>query len=162
MLEETPELAALVAAGREVMSVFPVVPGACVMMSALYASRLRAMGHTDARLVGGTLSIAGRLVFGRRGARHSFAETNLDWDGHAWVCLGGLIADASLLRTGRSPRAPTSLRTLVGDRFGPNQGLYIATAEAALEDGLLYGPQHTFSNAELHACVFGATTFLEQ
>jgi len=144
------------------MSVFPVVPGACVMMSALYASRLRAMGHADARLVGGTLSIAGRLVFGRREARHSFAQTDLEWDGHAWVCLGGLIADASLLRTGRSPRAPSSLRALVSARFGPNQGLYIATAKAALEDGLRYGPQHTLSDAALDACVRGATTFLEK
>ena len=144
------------------MSAFPVVPGACVMMSSLYASRLRAMGHADTQLVGGTLSIADRLVFGRREARHSFAQTDLDWDGHAWVCLGGLIADASLLRTGRSPSAPSSLRALVGARFGPNQGLYIATAEEALEDGLLNGPQHTFSDGELDACTRGATTFLEQ
>lgn len=143
------------------MSVFPVVPGACVMMSALYAFRLRALGHADAQLVGGALPIERRLVFGRRNARHSFGRTNTDWDGHAWVSHGGYIADASLIRTGRSPKAPPRLRALVDARFGPKQGLYIASPEAAIEDGLGYEPQHVFSDVELDACSHGAMTFLE-
>lgn len=143
------------------MSVFPAVPGACVMMSALYAFRLRALGHAEAQLVGGALSIERRLVFGRRGAHHSFARTDTDWDGHAWVSLGGLIADASLIRTGRSPKAPPRLRALVDARFGPTQGLYIATAAAAIDDGLGYEPQHVFSNDEIDACCHGAMTFLD-
>lgn len=131
------------------------------MMSALFAFRLRTLGHGSAQLVGGALSLDGRLVFGRRNALHSFPRTDLDWDGHAWVTLGGLIADVSLIRTGRSRNAPSRLRALVSTRFSPNQGLYIATAEAAREDGLGYEPQHLFSDDEIDACCRGAMSFLE-
>ncbi|MES2058418.1 MAG: hypothetical protein V4564_20945 [Pseudomonadota bacterium] len=132
-----------------------------MMMSALYVGRLRHLGHADAQLATGWLTIDGSPVFGNRRPDHTPIKTDLDWDGHAWVALGGFIADASLLRTGRSAKAPQRLRLLVETQFGPLQGLYIATPEAAREDGLGYETQRTYTDDEIDAIYRGALTFLE-
>lgn len=161
MLEDNPELAALVDVGRDLLTAFPVTPGACMMMSALYVGRLRQLGHAGAQLAAGMLTIGGSPVFGSGRPDHAPIRTDLDWDGHAWVTLGGFIADASLLRTGRSAKAPQPLRRLVETQFGPRQGLYIATLEAAREDGLGYETQRIYTEDEIDAIYRGALMFLE-
>lgn len=160
MLENNPQIAALADVGRDVLMAFPVTPGACVMMSALYVGRLRDIGHPDAQLVAGILSIEGNPVFGSHRPNSAPLISKLDWEGHAWVTLGGFIADVSLLRTGRSVRANLRLRHFVETRFGPRQSLYIATSQAALEDGLGYEAQRVYTDNEIAACYRGALTFL--
>jgi hypothetical protein len=131
------------------------------MMSALYVARLRHLGHADAQLAAGMLTINGSPVFGSSRSNHAPIKTDLDWDGHAWATLGGFIADASLLRTGRSANAPQRLRRLVETQFQPHQGIYIATPEAAREDGLGYETQRIYTDDEIDAIYRGALTFLE-
>jgi hypothetical protein len=152
----------LLSVGRDVLRVFPRKAGACVMMSALYAGGLRALGHGSVALVGGLLRIAGVTVFGRSGMVATFATSDLDWDGHAWIRFGKFIADVSILRTGFSSKAPPRLARHVASRFKPTQGLYIATAAAALNDGLCYEPQHVFSDEQVDSLYRGALTFLPQ
>lgn len=161
MPQDDPELAALADVGRDVLMAFPVVPGACMMMSALYARGLRDRGHEDAQLVAGSLTIEGISVFGARGLKGTPLRTNLDWDGHAWVTLGGFIADVSILRTGRSPKAPPRLRRFVEAQFSPTQGLYIASPEAAREDRLGYQMEWICEADEIEAIYRGALTYLK-
>jgi hypothetical protein len=146
--------------GRDLLTAFPITPGAC-MMSALYVGRLRHLGHVDAQLAAGMLTIDGSPVFGSCRPNHAPIKTDLDWDGHAWVRLGSFIADASMLRTGRSAKAPPRLRRLVETKFQARQGLYIGTPEAAREDGLGYETQRIYIDDEIDAIYRGALTFLE-
>jgi hypothetical protein len=152
----------LVNVGRDVLRVFPTKPGACVMMSALYAGGLRARGHTSVELVGGALAVGGEIIFGRSWEAATFTTTDLDWDGHAWIRYGEFIADVSILRTGFSSKAPPRLASHLASRFKPTQGLYIATPVAALDDGLRYEPQHVFSDAQVDSLYRCALTFLPQ
>lgn len=69
--------AALAQVGRDVLVAFPPTPGACVMMSALYAGRLRQLGH-DGWLVGGALSVGGRRLFGGSTPASEFSGSDLD------------------------------------------------------------------------------------
>lgn len=162
---ETPltdaEFDAMVGAGHQVLQVFPRTAGACVMMSALYVGRLHDLGHKRARMIGGSLAIDGAIVFGRSAATGDFSRTDLEWDGHAWIHFGEYIADVSLVQTAYDPRAPICVARHVTQLRKPNQRLYIATpAAAACDDGLLYTPQHVFSDDQITALYRGALTFL--
>lgn len=132
-----------------------------MMMSALYVGRLRHLGHADAQLNSGMLTIDGSPVFGGPRPDKAPIKTDLEWDSHAWLTLGDFIADASLLRTGRSAKAPQRLRRFVETHFGPRQGLYIATLEASRADGLGYETQCRYTDDEIDAIYSGALTFLE-
>lgn len=62
----------LVTTGHQVLSVYPRIPGACVMMSALLVGRLHDLGHASASLVGGELAIGTTVIFGRSASRDHF------------------------------------------------------------------------------------------
>lgn len=156
------EVDALIAAGHDVLRVFPNTAGACVMMSALYVGKLHHLGHRDAQLIGGTLAIGDAIVFGRSGVSTNFALSNLDWDGHAWILFGEYLADVSLVMTAYSDNAPKRVAEHVRTLRKPNQRLYIATPDAASrEDRLTYTPQHRFTDDEITSLYRGALTFLQ-
>lgn len=141
---------------------FPNKSAACVMMSALYVGRLHHLGHRSAQMIGGTLAINGNIVFGRFSVPTSFARSDLDWDGHAWILFGEFLADVSLVTTAYSDDAPVRLAKHVRGLRKPNQRLYIATPDAASrEDRLEYTQPHRFSDHEITTLNRGALTFLQ-
>jgi hypothetical protein len=156
-----PEFDSLVAVGHDVLRAFPHKVGACMMMSTLYVGRLHDLGHQSARLVGGALAIGDEVVFGRFCTTTSFAVSNLDWDGHAWVMFGEYLADMSLVMTAYSEDAPPLVAKHMRVRRKPNQRLSIFTPKAAWrDDGLAYTAQHIFTNDEIAPLYRGALTFL--
>lgn len=155
------ELEALIAVGHDVLRVFPSTPGACVMMGALYAGRLRHLGHASVQLVAGNLIVDGVTVFGRSRLPTDFTRTDIDWDGHAWVRFGEYLADASLVMTAYGWEAPAALVRVVRPLRRSNQRLYIATPDAARQhDRLDYAPLHTFTDDEIATLYRGALTFI--
>ena len=39
-----------------------------------------------------------------------FSETNMSWDGHAWIVYGDWLADVSLFRTADSDKSSPTLK----------------------------------------------------
>ncbi len=130
----------LISVGRDVLLIYPDKPGACFMMSALYAGHLATLVSAPVKLIAGDLSIKGNYVFGGpRSAMPTFEADDHDWDGHAWITFGEYIADVSIFRTGFSPKSPPLLaRHLAKSGFNRRSGLYIATSEEAAKDGFDY------------------------
>jgi hypothetical protein len=78
-------LEALKSVGREVLLVFPPMPGACAVMSAAYAARLQTVTDAPVYVVAGALSVGGDRVFGGDRATDwgaAFCKDDLSWDGH--------------------------------------------------------------------------------
>jgi hypothetical protein len=57
-------LQTLASAGREVLTMFPTMPGACAMMSAVYSLRLEKLGAPPAYVVASSLFLGDTRIFG--------------------------------------------------------------------------------------------------
>src|ERR1035441_3938195 len=97
------QLAVLKNTGEEVLRNFPLMAGACAMMSACYAACLQKKIEAPVHVVAGVLSIGTTCVFGEnadtRDWRLAFSKSNPSWDGHCWVVFGDRLADISIFRT---------------------------------------------------------------
>jgi|ERR1044072_6837141 hypothetical protein len=151
--------AVLTAVGRELLAdLTESTPGACVMMSALYAQRLRSKG-VPAYVVAGTLSVQGVRVFGTDvpfDGKTAFSESNLDWDGHAWVVVGGHVADVSIFRTAYSKLSPPLLAEHVRGEFGLGRGLLLVAWRDAPKSGLYYAPRYVLTAAQVERLAHSA------
>ncbi|HZV08723.1 MAG TPA: hypothetical protein VFF94_03160, partial [Novosphingobium sp.] len=93
--------AALSHCAIELLSLFPPVAGASVLMSAALAVMLERRMQAPVQVVAGTLAVDGAPVFGNRQPLDGaalFADANPAWDGHAWVMVGPYVADVALFR----------------------------------------------------------------
>lgn len=145
--------------GREVLRAIPPEPGACVLMSAVYAARLQRQGITPAYVVAGSLDVRGQCVFGHGkffDGRSEFSRSNFDWDGHAWVVFGPYIADISLFRTARSSKSPRVLAEHVSREFTQTAGLLIVKGSDAVLSGLHYTPAYVLTDSQVDALFRGA------
>jgi len=75
--------------------------------------------------VAGSLYISDKRIFAEDkefDGKELFSDSNLDWDGHAWVVYGDWLADVSVCRTadGGSPRV---LSKYIAKEFGKGKGL---------------------------------------
>ena len=127
-------------------------------MSAVYATRLRLAGLGPAYVVAGTLAVMGQRIFGDGHPIDGkiFDESNSDWDGHAWVMFGPLIADISLFRTAYSAQSPRLLANHVRHEFGSGRGLLIVRWSDAPKSGLHYSPQYVLAETQVDALARGA------
>ena len=100
-------------------------------MSAAYIWAIEQLGTQPAYLVAGSLYIGDKRIFGEDGefdGKRSFSESNLDWNGHAWVAYGDRIADVSILRTARGGTLHR-LASYVAKAFKPTTGLFCCNME---------------------------------
>lgn len=153
------QLDALAEVGRDVLTHFPYVPGACAMMSAMYAARFQMNNAVPVYVAAGELYLGASRVFG--GATHAdasvFKESHPSWDGHCWIVFGDRIADVSLFRTAYSKSAPPRLAHYVKEHFGEGRGLLIGRSETLREvDSLDYRPQYILTEAQITSLVAGA------
>jgi hypothetical protein len=149
----------LVAVGKSILSDCRPLAGSCMLMSALFAARLREITGAPAHVVAGGLSVAGEGIFGFRDphrANQPFDVSDPSWDGHTWVMFGPLIADASLMRTARSPAAHPTLRLHVRRQFGERAALLIDNHRDVAELGLQFLPRHVLTNEEIDKLAAGA------
>jgi hypothetical protein len=138
------DFVALKQAGQDLQVVFKLIPGACVVMSALLMLRLKTLTKAPAYLVAGSLAVGATRVFGDGDAvdgTKAFGQSNPSWDGHAWVQFGRFIVDTSIFRTAYSSNSPPLLAKHVRATHGEGRGILIGTYEAlARDDNLIYEP----------------------
>lgn len=154
----------LSAVGRGILADCRPLPGSCMIMSALFATRLRQATGAPVYVVAGALSAMGVEIFGNRDpvrVDQTFNVSDPSWDGHAWVMFGPLIADASLIRTARSKGAHPILRTHVDRIFGQGAGMLIANHEHIGELGFSFLPRHVLTDREIDGLANGARQIFE-
>jgi hypothetical protein len=161
------ELQALEKMGRDVLLCFPPMPGACAVMSAMYAAGLRrTLPDAPIFVVAGTLSVNKSRVFGdddlSRDWGALFSSSNASWDGHCWLSFGPYIADVSMFRTAYSKYSPLLLARHVRERFGEGRGMMICKAAATENDGFIYMPQYVLTEAQITALFAGALSLIKK
>ena len=149
---------ALATAGRELFQHFPPTPGACMVMSALYSVLLEKSVSQKAYVTIGSLYVGDVRVFGEDGEIDGkrFSQSSPSWDGHAWVMLGDLIADASLFRTARSGKGHPVLGPHVQKEFGPTAALMICKAADTELSGLRYEARYVLTQQQVDSLARGA------
>jgi hypothetical protein len=146
--------------GAEVLRNIPKIAGACAHLSAVWCQLIRQRTDLPCFQVAGALYARGCCVFGKtstnRKARFAFRGSNLDWDGHCWIWVAGLIGDASVFRTAYSETAPPVLTDAVIEAFGKGRGLILSTAADLASSGLDYRPLYVLTNKEVDGLWLGA------
>ncbi|WP_066726719.1 hypothetical protein [Sphingomonas pituitosa] len=144
---------------RSVMEDIGPTPGACTLMNALLAERVRAAIDVPFAVVAGAVKINGAYIFGNnspiRGDR-VFSESTPDFDGHVWMIFGRYLVDVSLARTALSGRAHPLLESTIRKKFGPKTGLFAIPTEEARRAGLLYLSRYVLTDAQIGPLAQGA------
>jgi hypothetical protein len=151
--------AAIANKARELLGIFPAIPGASALMSAAFAAHLERDHALPIQVVAGTLSVDGKPVFGNGQPFDGpaiFGGNHLDWDGHVWVMVGSHVADISIFRTAYSASCPPRLGRHIVHTFGGGKGLYFDAWRNTRRLGLGYHPQYVLSEAEVTGLVAGA------
>ncbi len=160
------DLAVLADVGRKLLSIFPKdIPGACAIMSALYASRLEFETHVPVFVIAGSLFVGQTRVFGDDtviNGKERFSRSDSSWDGHAWLVMGHCIADASIFRTAYSPKSPPMLAAHVLRKFGKGKGLFIWPIEQIAELGLSYVPDYVLTEDQITGLALGGMAILDR
>lgn len=147
--------------GRELLIACRPVPGACVMMNALYLAALRKRTAAPSYMVMGKLVVRGIEVFGPAETPSAalFNQTNLSWPGHAWIVSGSYMADASIFRTAYSNASPPLLKSYVEETFGIGRGMFMQEWIRA-EPDFEYVPQYVPTLSEVERLYDGAAALL--
>jgi hypothetical protein len=151
--------AAITNVGRDLLAVFPPLPGACALMSSIYACGVRKCMNAPCYVVAGSLYVGDVRVYGDDAPIDGAARFNQDavsWDGHCWLMVGNLIVDASLFRTAYSGKGHPVLATHVRRRFGEGRGLFIGSGSDALYHGLRYAPEYVLNEGQIEGLARGA------
>lgn len=152
-------------AGKEVLKLFPDKPGACALMTAMWAAFIRDNTEYPIHAFAGSLFVDGVHVFGSDSTANqtkgAFTATNLDWDGHCWIVFGNLIADISLFRTAYSDASPLALKKKIVAEFGTGRRLFIAPLHVLAETGIVYDAQYVLTDDEITGLFNGARTMID-
>jgi hypothetical protein len=151
--------AAIANKARELLGIFPTIPGAGALMSAAFAAHLERDLDLPIQVVAGTLSVEGAPVIGDGRPFDGpaiFGTSHPDWNGHVWVMIGGYVADISIFRTAYSASCPPRLGRHIVHTFGGGIGLYFDAWRHTRRLGLGYHPQYVLSEAEVTGLVAGA------
>jgi hypothetical protein len=153
-------------AALKVLNIFPGrKPGACALMSALYSLALEKLGTQSGYVVAGSLYIGEKRIFGDDGefnGKPAFSESNLDWNGHAWIVYGDWLADVSICRTADAG-SPQILSQYIGKELGKGKsGGLLACRMAAMDaEGIRYVPQYVLSQDQVDAVGRGALAVID-
>jgi hypothetical protein len=147
----------LAATGLDLLKHFPVIPGACMLMSAVHACMLEGKVGHRAYVAVGSLYVNDVRVYGddKPVDCKMFDQSSPSWDGHGWVVLGDLIADASLFRTARSGKGHPVLKPHVDQEF-PRAGMMICKASDTPLSGLRYEARYVLTQEQVDATARGA------
>ena len=148
----------LASAGFEVLRAFPGrAPGACALMSAVFSVALENKVTRRGYVVAGSLYVGDTRVFGEDHAldgRARFSQSELSWDGHAWLVFGNLLADVSIFRTADSGKGPPVLSAHIHREFGSGRGLMICRTDDTGD--LRYVPEYVLTQDQVDALFRGA------
>jgi len=134
----------------EVLTHIRLDPGACAMMSAVWATKLIHTGKYPVHVVAGDLIIKGQSIFscGNDQSGTAFKTDNLDWTGHCWIVFGDHIGDISICRTAYSDRVP-GLKEFIVENIGEKAGALICTQYEFAEIGMQYTPRYVLDQAAI-------------
>jgi hypothetical protein len=144
---------------RSVMEDVGATPGACTLMHALLAERVRATLDAPFAVVAGALKINGTYIFGNNApisGDRVFSETTPDFEGHVWMVFGRYLVDVSLARTALSGRGHPLLERTIRKQFGPKTGLFAMPTGEARRAGLLYLARYVLTDAQIGPLAQGA------
>ncbi len=160
------EVEELADAGEAVLEIFPDIPGACALMTAMWAAFIRDSTKYPIHAFAGSLFVDGVHVFGSDATANqmkgAFAGTNLDWDGHCWIVFGDRIADVSIFRTAYSPASPPALKKKILKEFGIGRKLLIEPLHVPAQSGIVYDAQYALTDDEITGLFHGARTMIER
>jgi hypothetical protein len=148
----------------DVLRIFPTMPGACALMSAIFAAHLERTLQPPILVVAGTLSIKDQPVFGDGkpfDGNAVFSKNDLDWDGHVWVMIGQYIADISIFRTAYSTKSPPLLANHINSTFGSGRGLYLDRWRNTRRLGIGYHPQYVLTYDQVTSLMKGAEQIIK-
>ncbi|MEK7994689.1 MAG: hypothetical protein AAB403_12870 [Planctomycetota bacterium] len=148
----------LASAGVEVLKAFPGrTPGACALMSAVFSVVLENKVAQRGYVVAGSLYVGSARVFGEDSTldgKARFSQSELSWDGHAWLVFGNLLADISIFRTADSGKGQPALAAHVHEVYGRGKGLMICPSDDT--GGLRYVPEYVLTQEQVDALYRGA------
>ena len=149
----------LLEAARKVLQMFPGrTPSACCLMSAVYSLVLKKM-ELRTYVVAGSLYVGDTRIFGEDGeldGKTRFSQTDMSWDGHAWIVYGDWLADVSVCRTADSDKSHPALKAQIHHVLGAGKGLLACKIESAIKDGLRYEPRYVLAQDQVDALGRGA------
>lgn len=147
---------------KQVMEDVARAPGACTLMNALLAQRVRETLDAPFAIVAGALKIGSSYIFGSNapidGAR-AFSESSADFDGHVWMIFGRYLVDISLARTALSGKSHGLLAKKVRKEFGQKVGLFAMPADEVRRLGFVYLPRYVLADREIAPLARGAETY---
>lgn len=139
--------------GSKVLTIFPYTPGACALMSAMWAAFIRKTTEYPIHVVAGSLFVDGNHIFGNDSTanqlKKELSRTNSDWDGHCWIIFGNQIADISIFRTAYSETSSPILKKKILSEFGEGKGFLIAPTETLREKGIVYDSKYVLTDEEI-------------
>lgn len=151
------DIALLAHEATKVLAAFGNEPGACVLLSACCAAAFLEGRKAPLHVVAGSLSIEGVPIFSDGKPFDGdavFSQSNISWDGHAWLVLGDRMLDISLMRTAHSQKSPPALTRYVMDRLGSRRTPMVCQVSEAL--GMAYVPQYVLRDDQITGLVKGA------
>ncbi|WP_156918354.1 hypothetical protein [Bradyrhizobium sp. Cp5.3] len=152
-------------AALKVLKIFPGrMPGQCALMSALYSLALEKLGSQRSYVVAGSLYIGDKRVFGEDNefdGKELFSNSNVDWDGHAWVVYGDWLADVSVCRTADAG-TPRILSKYIAKELGKGKGLLASRMAAIDPSGIRYVPQYVLTQDQVDAVGRGALAIIDK
>lgn len=143
---------------REILGKAPPLFGACAMLSAGWASLLRAC-DIPAIAVAGDLSICGTKIFkcnnnlpepGKAGK-----VITKSWDGHCWIEIDGCVGDLSIFRTAYAIKGPSVLNEFIMNKFGQGRGALLSPTSQLQTMGMDYIPKYVLNEAQINGLVAG-------
>jgi hypothetical protein len=165
-LPDRTQLEALGRVGLEVLKYCRLGPGACALMSAVWAARWQMREKTPIHVVAGALLVETERVFGDESETIDgdavFNTSNPAWDGHCWIAFGNCVADISIFRTAYSAKCPPALARHVSEQFGQGRDLLILTTADAAIAGLHYKPQYVLTDDQITGLYHGARSIAVQ
>jgi hypothetical protein len=146
------------------LSQFPVLPGACVIMSAGFSALVSRQTKVPAVVAAGGLAVGGKTYYRPRQSCLSeiFDQSRLDWNGHAWVIAGDHIMDLSIFRTAYSGLGPKGLQEDLTTRFGSGSGVFISKPETMRDEGMHYKPLYVLTREQEAAFAVGANAMVDR
>jgi hypothetical protein len=146
------DLATLHLTAEQLLRMAPESAGASVLMGAAWALHLRDKYNLPAVTVVGDLKAAGRWLFRTTDAlpdlRNSGPVRPMNWRGHCWVEVGGMICDVAIIRTIESLAPDDEARLLFQRLFEDGRSAFIAKADE-LPEGLQYRRRAVLSRSQM-------------
>lgn len=140
------------------------IPGQCALMSALYSLALEKLGSHRGYVVAGSLYIGDKRIFGEDGVldgKKVFSESNIEWNGHAWIVYGDWLADVSICRTADAG-SPQLLSKYIAKEIGKGKGLLACRIASMDPAGIRYVPQYVLTQDQVDAVGRGALAMIDK